>query len=410
MNIADSTGFTLLMFAVSSGFSKATDILIKAGANVNAVDNSHKSALNYAAQNSRDVCMSLLINAGADINHATVKRFTNVKLMTSLMIAAMYGHDNCIKLLLRGGADVNIANINAVNSLICAATNGHNISIQLLVKAGADVNSCDTSRTTALAYAVRSQSLLSVEALIKAGADVNRVHKHNVTPLLAAAEGHESLEPLGQCNLRHFQIIRYLLAKGAKVNIASKDRKTALTTIIYRNCSQCVKALIRAGADVNIMPVIGQTPFFVALQMTHNDIPLLLMSAGAIVNMVYKDGNTTHFKAPVKNADSTTVIATISLRINSRDPYKRHLACAPHISYNITGTPLAARKEDPLAALSQVQDAPNWKLYLRSQCREVIRRQMTRVNPHENLFVRIPRLGLPEVLEKYLLYDVSFDR
>ena len=154
-----------------------------------------------------------------------------------------------------------------------------------------------------------------------------------------------------------------------------------------------------------MMPSIGQTPFFVALQMTHNDIPLLLMSAGGIVNLVYKVGNTTHFKAPVKNADSTNFIATISYRINSRDPYKRHFTCVPDISYNATGTRLAARNEDPLTALSQVQDAPNWKLYFRSQCREVIRRQMIHVNPHKNLFVRIPRLGLPEVLEKCPLKD-----
>ena len=34
---------------------------------------------------------------------------------------------------------------------------------------------------------------------------------------------------------------------------------------------------------------------------------------------------------------------------------------------------------------------------------------MIATNPHENLVVRIPRLGLPEVLAKYLLYEVSFE-
>ena len=32
-----------------------------------------------------------------------------------------------------------------------------------------------------------------------------------------------------------------------------------------------------------------------------------------------------------------------------------------------------------------------------------------KLDPHSNLFNRIPRLGLPEVLNQYLLYGVSFD-
>ena len=213
------------------------------------------------------------------------------------------------------------------------------------------------------------------------------------------------------CNLERFQIIRCLLAKGANVNNASEDGKTALTAVICKDCNECVKALIRAGADVNLMPVIGQTPLFVALPRAINDIPLSLMISGAKVNIVYKDGNTTQHKACVKYRDSTNFTAPFIVRYDSRDPEdtkKEHFTHISDIKCYVTTTPLMGGEEHPHTPLPQVLGVPNWRLCLMSQCREVIRRQMIDVDPHENLLVRIPRLGLPELLEKYLLYDVSF--
>ena len=49
----------------------------------------------------------------------------------------------------------------------------------------------------------------------------------------------------------------------------------------------------------------------------------------------------------------------------------------------------------------------DWKLCLKHQCREAIRRDMIDVNPDGNLFLRIPRLGLPTVITRYLLFNVS---
>ena len=48
------------------------------------------------------------------------------------------------------------------------------------------------------------------------------------------------------------------------------------------------------------------------------------------------------------------------------------------------------------------------KLILKNLCREVIRKQLLQMSP-VNLFVRVPQLGLPAALEKYLLHDVSLD-
>ena len=46
---------------------------------------------------------------------------------------------------------------------------------------------------------------------------------------------------------------------------------------------------------------------------------------------------------------------------------------------------------------------------LKSICRKAIRRHLLLLNPHQHLFNRIPQLGLPSILDKYLMYNVSLD-
>ena len=40
-------------------------------------------------------------------------------------------------------------------------------------------------------------------------------------------------------------------------------------------------------------------------------------------------------------------------------------------------------------------------------CREAIRKHLIDVRPHINLFERVPWLGLPQLLQSYLLYDLE---
>ena len=49
------------------------------------------------------------------------------------------------------------------------------------------------------------------------------------------------------------------------------------------------------------------------------------------------------------------------------------------------------------------------KLELKHICREVIRKHLLKLDPHQHLFSRIPLLGLPSALNKYLLFNQSLD-
>ena len=48
-------------------------------------------------------------------------------------------------------------------------------------------------------------------------------------------------------------------------------------------------------------------------------------------------------------------------------------------------------------------------LNLKHLCRETIRKHLLKLDPHENLFHRVPRLGLPTLISDYLLYNQTLD-
>ena len=56
-----------------------------------------------------------------------------------------------------------------------------------------------------------------------------------------------------------------------------------------------------------------------------------------------------------------------------------------------------------------LQHFKDLKFCLKHLCREAIRKQLIILDPHAHMFSRIPQLGLPTVLSKYLLYHVSLD-
>ena len=46
---------------------------------------------------------------------------------------------------------------------------------------------------------------------------------------------------------------------------------------------------------------------------------------------------------------------------------------------------------------------------LKHICREAIRKHLLDLDPHQHLFGRIPKLGLPSALVQCLLYNMSLD-
>ncbi len=151
-------GETALHFSVSSGELWLVEMLVKAGADVNAIDNDRISPLDVAARINEFDIAEFLINANANVH------LQNRHGYTPLHTAASHGNDGICELLIKAGADVNARTANGHTPLHNAASMSGSSSSELegadlirvykrickmLVKAGTDVDAKDNRGSTA---------------------------------------------------------------------------------------------------------------------------------------------------------------------------------------------------------------------------------------------------------------------
>ena len=143
--------------------------------------------LHAAARGGHPEAINLLLAAGADMNAQAEVEYT------PLHAAATGGHTEAIKALLAAGASVDAREgRRKATPLHVAAAGGHAEAIKALVMAGASVDEQGDHRATALHLAAAGGYTEAVKALLAAGASVNaREDRRQATPLhLAAAGGH----------------------------------------------------------------------------------------------------------------------------------------------------------------------------------------------------------------------------
>ena len=120
--------------AIINGSSSIVELLINAGADVNAKDNGGWTPLNGACEDKQTSIVELLINAGADVN-----AIGNNEGWTPLDTACYSGQVSIVELLINAGADVNAKDKENDDwtPLYFARQNGSSTIVDLLLKAGA---------------------------------------------------------------------------------------------------------------------------------------------------------------------------------------------------------------------------------------------------------------------------------
>lgn len=341
--------FTPLGFACSIGNLEIVVNLIKAGANVNTIDQ-EKTPLIYACDRGYIRIVEVLVKSGADVD-------LKVKSNTPLTVACNRGHLEIVRVLVKSGADVNLKVISNT-PLTAACYRGHQEIVKELVQAGADVN-LQNGENAPLTVAYMNNNFKVVQELIKAGAVPNPADKET-TPLLAAnimhnlrfleelidtragqylsnveiclKEGNVKENPFllraacmkGQldivkklinagadvnqsdgsqkpltaaCMWGHLSVIKVMIKAGASVN-QSVGKETPLTAACAAGHLNVVQELIKEGADLNRCDD-NHTPLTVASYEGHQSIVKALIQAGADVNQ--KDKDTTPLEAALRN-------------------------------------------------------------------------------------------------------------
>ena len=323
---------------------------------------------------------------------------------TALIQAARSGQYRCVEFLIESGANVNIRDPRAVPSLVSAARAGNvtrsRKTVEILIKAGADVNatySDKTGATTPLAEVAKRGTPRILNMLIEAGADVNFGREYNF-PLFAAV-CHGKVES-----------IKLLIQKGADVNKRNCVGNTALHRTLIPHCHKTFDVLMKSGADVNVVNNVGMTPLMVAVQFYPDTQDCYKVGMSRCVENIcrlLKAG------AQIGRRDHLGR-NSLQLSIEEDQVKVKNVQKLLHAAGETTDgptVPVEDRRNGNVIHINIPEYFTELKenLDLKHLCREAIRKHLINLDPHEHLFGRIPKLGLPSLVTEYLLYDCSLN-
>ena len=330
---------TPLYRAVEKNFIEMAQLLIRSGADVNAGGGYGGmtgvyfkiTPLHIAAEKGYYPIVELLLNNKANVN------VYNYKNLTPLHKAVEKGNYSIVELLLNNKADVDVYDSENYTPLHIAAGRSNSVKssdrneiIKLLLSHNAKVNtkSEEKYQYTPLHSAADKGRVHTVKLLVEHGADLYAKTKDGLIPpmcvlkesrseiknrlailkyfvLECGVDGDLKNKNTGITSLylvitaKDYDFAKYLIEKGAKVNMVDKSGDTLLHVAIYENRQiKMVNLLLENGVDINAKTKKGNTPlhFTVMLPYQVSEITLklveLLVNNGADLNIKNIKGKT----------------------------------------------------------------------------------------------------------------------
>lgn len=315
---ADKKGNTPLHYAARTGNAKATELLLKAHANPNAVNKKRENPAHVAIARENTEVIGMLLDADSNVeaqrkeNHDTVllvgvcegaeegclvlmdkreKLGVNVRRKDgeSVLEATIRTEKNEVlrRLLKQFGADPHQCNAKGENALHVACRLGAEEAVKILIEFDSTLlNEKDGQGNTPLHTAVGAGHSDLAKKLVEAGADINAKNNEGNTPIMLAVEVDN--DAFIDLMVRDF---------GTDVNTSSKG-SSALYRASWRGNTVIVSLLCKRGANVNQQNLEGWSPLHAASSQGHKEVcELLVDSFGAKVNVTNKQGTTPLYHA-----------------------------------------------------------------------------------------------------------------
>jgi ankyrin repeat protein len=261
VNAAGNFGSTAIHSAASNGSGDNTEILallLRQGAKTDKQGLDGYTPLHWAARCGLMKKTQMLLNAGAPME-ALDKQGD-----TPLHLAIMEQHFDVAKLLVARGAKLDLRSASGLGDLAYLRQN--------LRPANVNGKHEGWPGWTPLHYAAVGGQVKAVEFLLGQGADVDARGKSQDTPLYVAAEN------------GHLEVARLLLDRGADVNAKDDSNRTPLHNAAWGCKPEVARLLIDRGAAIEARDEWGRTPLSDAAEHGYISVVKLLLDKGADAN------------------------------------------------------------------------------------------------------------------------------
>ena len=252
VNVKNDDGFTPLHFAATNGNLAATQVLIAAGADVNAQASERKrrwTPIHYAAQFGHVAVIEALIKAG--VNKEICTGFG----LSPLVVGAEFGHVKVVEFMLSIGAEKNVQTIadNHKMTALHYAAVGNFVDVAIaLLNAKIDKERETAFGLTALEFAAKNNLSEMVVLLMNYGAE-----KWN--DALKIAQENKCEETVRQ--IKKYQKVKTSLFSGAGLDKASPALIAGVKQFNDTNLGE-MKIILEDGVAFNAYGILSVTQPF----------------------------------------------------------------------------------------------------------------------------------------------------
>lgn len=323
VNAQASDHCNALICASIFGSLETTKLLLQHGADASLVDDDQETALDVSCYKGHLDVVKALLDAGTDVNRES-------RVDSPLHHAASAGHTEIVKLLLSRGADARSIARNGCLPLHFAVENGHLAIVNLLIDSQpTSIDTTDDVEDTALLTAACSSHVAVAEALLQKGAFIEATDKDKDTPLLVSV-GTGQLE-----------MAKVLLQNGANMEAVNEAGVTPLLRAADVDNFDMVALLVEKGAELEATDSHGCTPLIVAVHHSNIAAVKLLLEKGVQLEPTDQDGDT-----PLLNAlyySNVEVVETL-LKQGANIDARNNKGCTPLINASNNGNAAAVKQ------------------------------------------------------------------
>ncbi|XP_076853731.1 death-associated protein kinase 1 [Brachyhypopomus gauderio] len=307
INQPNKHGTPPLLIAAGCGNVQIIDVLIRKGAEIQALDKSGANAIYYAARNGHVQTLKFLHEKKCPLD------IQDKSGETALHVAARYGNVDVVQYLCSIHANPNLTDREQEVPLHCAAWHGYSAVARVLCEAGCDVNARNREGESALLTASARGFRDIAECLLEHGADLESTDK----------DGHIALHlAVRRCQI---EVVKCLLSHHCYVDHQDRHGNTPLHIACKDGNLALVALLCGAKANLDIPNKFGKTPLHVAACNGGLEVARRLCVAGANTEAITNDGKTAEDLATAEHQDHIALLLARLKKDNHKGGYIQQL-------------------------------------------------------------------------------------